>query len=314
MNPNIPRPTHRWIAGTVSLLAVGIFVARIWPHLEASRGHFHPWAMGLIALMVLSVQGLHAWKLRLLLPAPPSFPKLLGVCLVGNFFGAMFFTQLAGDLCKLWMLGQGDEAAPGKTLAVLRDRLSSCAAVAVTLVWALSGGGTCAWALTLALLLLTSGWSGPAERLAADLLNRLNGRWKPIPTFHPEAAQPLSSGRWLAVHGLSAAVQAAGALAVWGALRWAGANLDGTACVLLASVSALAVLLPLTAGGIGIREISSYALLLHWGIPEPSAAAGIAHLTTGFLLGCGLGALIGWPLLKPHRTLRGNPHLSQAQT
>lgn len=313
MTWNLPRQARSWIAGSVSLLAAGLFAGRIWPHLGAMRGHFHPWAACLIALVVLSVQGLQAWKLRLLLPQPPPFPKLLGVCLLGNFFGAMFFTQLAGDLCKLWMLGQDDDT-PGKTMAVLRDRLSSCAAVGLTLAWAAAGGGPAASALTLTLLAIAAALSGPGERWVVALLAWCSGRWKSIPRFDPEAVVPPGRWRWLAVHTLSGGIQAAGALAVWAALRWAGAGLDGTGCALLASVSALAVLLPLTAGGIGVREVSSYALLLHWGIAEPSAAAGIAHLTTGFLLGCGLGALIGWPLLKPRPAPARNAHLSQVQT
>jgi hypothetical protein len=300
MSLSISRPIQKRLAGTVSLLAAGMFAIEVWPHIDDTRGQFQPWAVGVIALMVIAVQGLHACKLRMLLTAPPPFSRLLAICLIGNFFGAVFFTQLAGDLCKLWLLRDGPEGQSGQPLAVLRDRLSSCAAVALTLAWALSGGTALSSVAAPFLLIIIAALSTPGERLAGSAWQRLRDRWKRIPEI-PIATlnSSMSSGRWLTVHALSLGVQAVGAFAVWAALWWAGASMDGTKSVLLASVSALAVLLPLSAGGIGVREVSSYALLLHWGTGEASAAAGIAHLTLGFLLGAGTGALIGWLMIKP---------------
>ncbi len=300
MSLSISRPIQKRLAGIVSLLAAGMFLIQVWPHLDDTRGQFHPWAVGFIALMVIAVQGLHACKLRMLLTAPPPFSRLLAICLIGNFFGAVFFTQLAGDLCKLWLLREAPERQSGQPLAVLRDRLSSCAAVTLTLAWALSGGTGLSWIVSLLFLIIVAVLSTPGERLAATAWQGLRDHWKRIPEIPIAALNPsMTSWRWLTVHALSLGVQAVGAIAVWAALSWAGASLDGTKSVLLASVSAVAVLLPLSAGGIGVREVSSYALLLHWGTAEASAAAGIAHLTLGFLLGAGTGALIGWLMIRP---------------
>ena len=289
------------IALTVSLLAAGFFAAKILPHLSEARGQFQPWAVVWIAAWVMAVQGLHAWKLRVLLPSPPPWRKLLGVCLIGNFFGAVLFTQLAGDVCKLWMLKQSPANGQGNAWAILRDRLSSCAAVGLALTWAISAqwGWSVSWMILGGLILLAAAGSSWSETRLLSVL-----RWTQRRTGFPKGDLPqddrhLTVPRWTLVHGLSLGIQAAGAVAVFGAMQWAGTQTVGLLdSVFLATVSALAVLVPLTAGGFGVREVSSYALLLHWGTSEAAATAGIAHLTLGFLGGAGLGAILGWLLLR----------------
>lgn len=77
-----------------------------------------------------------------------------------------------------------------------------------------------------------------------------------------------------------------------------GSPLSLSQSTILTCVAALAVVLPLTLGGIGVREVSQYSLLLGWGIGESHVAVGVAQLTIGFLLGTAIGAVVGKLLLE----------------
>lgn len=294
----------RILAILVSAAAAAVFLQRSLPHLAGAGSRFSlPATLG-ISFIVIALQLVNALKLRLLLPVPTSMQRLYAICLISNFFGALLSTQIAGDLSKLWILHRSRSAPGGHPLAVVRDRLSSLVAVGLVLLWGLAANALSSspanWplhGLALLLSLLLCAWLTPrTERIVTSLANRISRacgmRWR-APELPPRAETP----RWTLVHACSLAIQLAGLATIAYSFGTLGTRPGLFQTVMLSSISVAAVILPLSVGGLGVREVSSYSLLLHWGYPAPIAAAAVAHLTAGYLTGTALGGLLGWALL-----------------
>ena len=116
-------------------------------------------------------------------------------------------------------------------------------------------------------------------------------------SFDREPSSSEEIPNWFLVHFLSLLVQFAGVFLVYLSFSMIGSPLGLDQSTILTCVAALAVVLPLSLGGIGVREVSQYSLLLSWGIGESRVAVGVAQLTIGFLLGTAIGAVIGKLLL-----------------
>lgn len=140
----------------VSLFAVGIFGFRAIPFLLDGEKVCRWDTVGLIVLVVIGVQLINALKSQALLGWKEDWCRIIGVCLVGNFFGAFFFTQLAGDVSRVWMLN-GDRRSSGRyELAVLRDRVSGLFAVGflvISVPFLIMGFGEAFW------ISLVMGWT-----------------------------------------------------------------------------------------------------------------------------------------------------------
>lgn len=291
----------------VSLVAAGIFGFRAIPFLLDGETACRWDTIGWIILLVIGVQLVNAVKSQALLGWTEDWGRIIGVCLVGNFFGAFFFTQLAGDVSRVWMLN-GDRRSSGRyELAVLRDRVSGLFAVGflvLSVLFLFMGIGAGFWISLLMGWIILSMGSPLLERLFGGLANgilrlRVFRGLKLFQKLRSLQGQGWGeSPNWFLVHFLSLLVQFAGVLAVYLSFSMIGSPLSLSQSTILTCVAALAVVLPLTLGGIGVREISQYSLLLGWGIGESHVAVGVAQLTIGFLLGTAIGAVGGKLLLE----------------
>lgn len=290
-----------------SILAVGVCCFRALPLLFGSETGFDWSTVIIISSMVIFVQLLNAIKFKVLLKGDGDLASLFGVCLVSNFMGAFLFTQLAGDVSRVWMLNGSRDSDGRHEVAVIRDRLSSLAIVGIMVVWVagsefgLFPKSSILLVLLVVLLVMCSSllenwlttWT---SRLIRIPVLKNNVTLRKIQTFSEHSRLPLRD--WFCVHMGSLIVQLVGVLAILFSFYRLGISLDLYEGSLLACVSALVVIFPLTVGGVGIREISMFSMMLHWGIDEATVTAGIAQLTVAFLLGTSIGAIAGRFFLK----------------
>lgn len=248
---------------------------------------------------------------------------LFRVYLASAAMNAVLPTALGGDVLRVILTADRDVAA-GAVSVVLVDRLLGLIALLLLVlgasVWLLAAGGWGGFALLsaagLALLGLLSAavmWDGPYRRLAG-LLGRLKFLGLGVKVLgvaagirnlrrHGRAvvlAGLLSFGVWV-VHCL-----------VWFVLGLAvGTRTPVGVYFVVAPVVALATMLPVSVGGVGIRENGFVLLMAGMGMAE-ATAGGIAllflALTYGYALTGGL-FLVGLRRKRPGQPVQ-NPRLS----
>lgn len=287
------------LAATVGLLAYalrGIDLARFGETL--ARADWKWWAAGLATALFAQVVAGIRWAA---LARPLGF-SLSRVTFVWRFFEGAFFSlclpsSIGGDVVKAYRIGDTNQRRLLAGCTVLADRLTGLAALGVL-------GGTALIATqrhlglpaaaAVASGLMTVAWG--AFRLGVGSLDRLLAL---VPPRHPAREfigrlLPYQRQPALMTHALgwSLIVQAGGAIAVALAARSLGIDQPLAVWFSVVPLVALAVVLPISINGVGVRENALTVLLRPHGVgPETAVALGLLWLGTTVVTGLVGGVL-----------------------
>lgn len=244
------------------------------------------------------------WKV--LIPEIP-YGRLLRYSLIGQFYSVLLPGQIAGEAVKAWRISRGAVNGPKLIASVFIDRVIGLIALLVVAVWgALAMDDNVSRALLVPLMALVAismlgllSLTFPhVFRLCSKALHFVGAR---LPRLRHGIGQILmlmtawrdytrSPWRLLAAFLFGILFQLlAVAIYAWLA-NSLGIRLDIHHWMWIAGVTSIAVLLPLSIGGIGLREGALVALLAKFGVPAESAVA--LSLGVFFLMLLAAGA--GW--------------------
>lgn len=314
--PAARRRLPAWVSLTVRLVATLALMAAAlrgieWAKLTGLFGSIDWWwwVAGFAAGMVVNVVAAVRWA-RLARPIGFTFP--LGY-FIWRFFEGQFFslclpTSIGGDVVKAYRLA---DSTHGRLLAgctVVADRLAGLAALGVlagaTLLgreWALGGTGTVAIGGLLLSAVLGAVWLavGSLDKLLAVFPEPHAARTF-ISRLLPYQLRPSLMTRAV---GWSMLVQMGGAVSVALIARGLGVTLPLSVWFAVVPLVALAMVLPISIGGVGVRE-GGLALLL-----APSGVAREQAVAIGLLwfLSTIAGGLIGGVLFLLDRTPAHQP-------
>lgn len=263
-----------------------------WSKAATAAKDLDPWrlalGLGVAALGFLGLIGLRIVRFRSLLPLGIDIPTavILSVTVRAGFLGMVTPGRL-GDASRIWMLEEYNiDATTGFGMWFYERCLDvvSLFALAMTGYLAIQQQGATAWA-TLAWYpfiftgvfgiclvagrLITGFISGTgiaAEKTLARICRAINPimRWKSIPILS------------------TAAIQAFAGLSFTMVLSAVHPPIRVAESITALALSSAVTILPVSIGGIGIREASNIGVLGHFHVPEPMAFA--ASLLDGFLL------------------------------
>ncbi len=263
-----------------------------------ARADWAWWACGLAVGMGLQVVGGIRWAV---LARPLGFPLSYGAFvwrfLEGSFFSLCLPSSIGGDVVKAYRLG---DTTPRRLLAacsVLADRLTGVSALGVLAVTALLvtrldlGIGA-----TLGVAALLLGCAMLAFRLGVASIDRILGLLREGSTARDFVARllPYQQRPRLMAQALawSLVVQMGGAMAVACFGQSLGVFLPAAVWFTVVPLVSLAIVLPVSINGIGLRESALVTLLGPHGVPpEPAVAIGLLWLASQVLVGLVGGVL-----------------------
>lgn len=282
------------IAGTVALMALTLRHVD-WPKLIALLGtvDWRWWGAGLALCVLVQLVASTRWAA---LAGPIGFRYPLSV-FIRRFFEGQFFslclpTSIGGDVVKAYRLAG---TTRGRVLAgctVLADRLSGLAALGVIAVTALIGNQRSlatvptllvGAAILAAVLLAARLIVGHLDRIATLLPARigLRGIAASLLPYQQRPRLITSAIVW------SLLVQMGGALVVDAVAKSIGTDLPVSFWFAAVPLVALAMVLPISIGGVGVREGGLAVLLAPHGVrSETAVAIGLLWFLTSIV--CGL--------------------------
>jgi len=275
-----------WLSLVLRLAFTGILMFLAlrgieWPKLLTllERIDWRWWAAGFATGVVAQVIAAIRWAF---LARPIGFPYSIGLFIWRFFEGAFFSlclpTSIGGDVVKAYRLA---DTTHGRLLAgctVLADRLTGLAALGVLAGAALIGKE---WSLGLAATIvvgaaLLSGVLGVIW-LGVGSLDRLlsvfpepHAARQFISRLLPYQVRPSLMARAVA---WSLLVQMGGSIAVALVARGIGVSLPLSVWFAVVPLVALAMVLPISIGGVGVREGGLALLLAPAGVPSEQAVA-----------------------------------------
>jgi glycosyltransferase 2 family protein len=260
------------------------------------------WLLGALA-MTLPMQCLSAWRWRFTarrLGVPLSFRRALAEYYVASFLNSTLPSGVAGDAARVWRHGRnqpgaGRERYRGALHAVLLERAAGQFAIAIVLVAGLVLNSELLATLPAALWLLIpivlivvllqcvlvslalGVWIRRPAGILRQLADDLRRAWTPGRVFLLQLL-------------LSLAVAVSYLLIFYLAGRAAGHVLQPTVALLAIPVVLYAMILPVSVGGLGLRELTAAGL---WPLLDMAAAQGVltALLYGGVVLAGSLPAL-----------------------
>ncbi len=295
----------------VGLLIVAALLSRLdlTTTIDALGRYRWPYLLLAFVLFVLSCP-IAALRWKLFAPGT-SLRKLLELTLIGQFYSIVLPGQIAGEVVKAYRLGRGNADAERLAASVFVDRvigviallLVACAGIALSphrlpeallatiaaMMLLLFFGLFALRIPALHALALGSahGISGTRLRRFAPALERAIAAWR---HFSGTPSRLLLS----LLLGIAFQLLAIGIYAVLGTNI--GIDLTPFDWAWVVAVASVAVLLPLSIGGLGVREGALIGCLAFLGVPGESAVA----LSLGVFAVMLLGALLGGVLELAH--------------
>jgi len=246
-----------------------------------------------------------AWRWRIVMTAlgtPLAFGRLLPIMFIGIFFNQVLPTSFGGDALRMWHVYRAGVRHDAAILGVLLERVSGIIGLTLMVAagtWYLWAALDDAW---LRLVLLAALPATLGGTLLLMTLDRIPGRWRqwrPLGDFlrvsadlrrivlEPRYAVPLL--------GLSLAGNALAALSVYAFTVGLGLPISAWACLALVPAAVLAMLIPISFAGWGLREAAMVVLFGYLGVaPDVALALSIAFglaLIVAALPGCVLWLL-----------------------
>lgn len=304
------------LGATMALMALALRGVE-WPKLLGLFGtiDWRWWAAGFVTGMIVQVIAAVRWAL---LARPVGFPYSISL-FVWRFFEGAFFslclpTSIGGDVVKAYRLA---DSTAGRLLAgctVLADRLTGLAALGVLAgaavigkEWSLGLAATIGVGAALLAAVLGVIWLavGSLDRLLT-LFPEPHAARQFISQLLPYQMRPSLMTRAVA---WSLLVQMGGSVAVAFVARGLGVALPLSVWFAVVPLIALAMVLPISISGVGVREGGLAFLLAPAGVPaEQAVAIGLLW----FLTTIGIG-LIGGLLFLLDRTPSRQAHAAAHQ-
>jgi glycosyltransferase 2 family protein len=266
----------------IALVVRQIGVGALWSMLaEVQLGWL---AVAGALVVVMTITSTYRWMLLLeAVGLRVPFREALRLYLVGLFASNFLPSSVGGDVVKVWMLGRSTGRTPAAAASAIADRVTGGWALGAAALVAIPAGGSGVWYLwpSVALLALVMG-------AASLLLFRpdwvgATGDWCERRGW-PRAAGALRQG----AEALGAYRNQPGTLVVvllwamlfqgvvagvnYGLLRALGQSLSPMACFGYTALILAATLVPISIGGLGVREATSVQL---FGLAGVSAQAAV---------------------------------------
>lgn len=225
---------------------------------------------------------------RLLVPEIP-FSALLRYTLIGQFYSVVLPGQVAGEAIKAWKISRGALDGPRLVASVMVDRLVGMIGLMVVaiagfvmseetqgldLLPAVMAGALLLVAALFALAipavqnlastaarLVGSRWPGVGHRLSDKILSFIQA-WGGFARTPGRLALSLCLGLFFQILGVGIYIVLA---------RDVGIDISTADWMWMAGVTAIVVLLPLSIGGVGLREGALVVMLAQFGVPGESA-------------------------------------------
>ncbi|MHB1319438.1 MAG: lysylphosphatidylglycerol synthase transmembrane domain-containing protein, partial [Anaerolineae bacterium] len=237
------------------------------------------WALFLTGVVIRVLRWralLHGLGLR------PPFLLLLKLYLVGGFFNSFLPSGFGGDVVRVLELGRDAEDRAAALGTVVVDRLTGILSLLVLgLVVLPFARGLEPWLVRLFVAVAGAGSAAGALLLEGRLLRRLT-------SWLPARLSLVGQGKLAQIY---AAVTGSGSRAVWLALAYStlfnltnigvhwlcaravGIDLSLSFYFVVVPLLSLALLVPISVGGLGARDWVAQALLGPTAVPEPTTAA-----------------------------------------
>ncbi|HMP01227.1 MAG TPA: lysylphosphatidylglycerol synthase transmembrane domain-containing protein [Gemmatales bacterium] len=284
-----------------TLLRAGISVAILgwllwrldWPHLLEVLRQAEPqgWFIALVIYGVVQL-GLASYRWRLLgraLGFHQPWRRYLGLCYEGLFFSLFLPTSIGGDVVRALRLADEPRRRLAAGWSVVSDRLSGLVALVgvacVASIWQVQLLPVIAQAglWLLALGLVVGRFWLPRLARRSERLNNLATALSLSQAYRRES--------WSAL-GLSLAIQLASIVQIAYMGRALGLDLGLGVYAVVVPLVALATMVPVSIGGLGVREGSFVVLLAPYGVPATTAVAlGLSWLAMNVVVGL-VGGLV----------------------
>jgi hypothetical protein len=236
--------------------------------------------------------------------APAS--RFVALYLSGMFLNLLLPTSIGGDAARAWLVAPRDPVRGAASVAlergtglfVLLAMLAVCAAVTP-----LPGAGWVAAGAAAGLLALIG-----LPRLAARVSGKALPRWLPPESLRDAAAATRRRGVMAAALLLSALFYACLVGMHVLLARRIGIALPVPALAAVTAMGSLAAMLPISVGGLGLREAAYVAVLSAWGVAREAALAlGLTSLAAVLVVALAGGVV----LAAQRRILRPAPGASR---
>jgi uncharacterized membrane protein YbhN (UPF0104 family) len=282
-----PRRWQEWLKIAVSLLLFGYLFRQI-PLAEAWQQLQHlPLTYALISLAVLILSltlFAAAWMIILhVVQISVSFRETWEMFFQATFVNN-FLSFWGGDVWRSYRMGRATQRMLDATVTVLVSRLVMFATVlglaGISLwLWAEAAG----WPFTLAGMLLTFGLL-TAVTLFFIICHRFQGKFAQSEskigcTFHTLLTIGYQTKTFVGTAVLTLAAQLGTVWAVWWLAAGLGVPVTWWQLLLFLSVMGVALILPISFNGLGLRELGLVYLLQQVGV-EPSVALALSLATS----------------------------------
>lgn len=281
------------------LFAVGVLAfvfSRVDPGDAADALAEAPWwAFVVPSVLLLVNSGVHAFRIRVLLPEPrPRFAPVLRSVLLGNFFG-LFLPSGGGEAAKVVALGRSIGNFEVAVAALALSRVLELVPWGLLCLW---GGLVILPGRLPEYVPLALGTAGGFlfVLLLFPVVARV-GRHVPLPAFVADRILRVLQFRTSRRAILTCLVATApfaliNCFVVWAILRAYGVALSYPTVLGLIPTLDVIIALPITVSGIGVREVVFVHGLGAWDVAPAVAIAASLTRWTGELFRSGLGGLL----------------------
>jgi uncharacterized protein (TIRG00374 family) len=272
------------VAVSVALLA-RVASRTDWEQVEAGFAGLR-WEYWLAAALLLcGAQIVSAWRWKYYtdqLQLPRTLRQLTGFYFIGTYFNLLLPTSVGGDVVRAWYVGGSSSRRLAAFASVLLDRLNglcvlvalACVAVTVSPValpswvvfsaWGVAAGGV----LALAGLRLVVGRDDEPSKDETSKVEEPRGKIAQLRTTLRVLCRPSILPATLL---LSLCVQAANVIVVWLVGQAIAAPVPAAYYWVMVPMVTLLTLLPISVGGVGVREEATVLFLTPVGIAEGTA-------------------------------------------
>ncbi|HXE57630.1 MAG TPA: lysylphosphatidylglycerol synthase transmembrane domain-containing protein [Gemmatimonadales bacterium] len=303
------------VAVSVGLLTL-LLVLLPWHQVTAALARLSAgvWAAVLGGFVVGHTVGVFKWRMIVNAARASLGVADAGLCYAAGLFANLCLpTIVGGDLLRMALAGRFTRRPEAALFGGILDRITDTTALGLLIL----GGG-------LAARHALPGWGGEALAVALAVAVALVGAFLPLVLRRPLARWPRrlrrrvgralvalrrigrTPGTALAALGLSFAIQS-GFVVLNAWLGWMiGIEVPLAVWFLVWPLAKVAALLPISLGGLAVREASLAALLVPFGVPAAMGVVCSLLWQTVMIAGGLLGGLV-WLLLAQRRSRLGGP-------
>ena len=258
------------------------------------------WAFALGCLLLVLQTLVLAWRWRIVMTAlgtPLACARLLPIMFIGIFFNQVMPTSFGGDALRMWHVYRAGVRHDAAILGVLLERISGMIGLTLMVAagtWYLWAALDDVWMRMVLLAALPATLGGTLLLMALDRIPGRWRQWRPVGDFLRVSADlcriVLLARYAVPLLVLSLASNALAALSIYVFAIGLGLPISIWDCLALVPATVLAMLIPISFAGWGLREAAMIVLFGYLGIAADvsltlSIAFGLA-LIVASLPGC----------------------------